>query len=108
MCGGVRGWYSVPVSRVTIVVVADVPRDGLAAFQEYERKVLALLGEHGGQVERRLRTADELVEVHVVSFGSREGLGSYLNDHRRLVHRELLAGVDLVQRVLEVTDVPER
>lgn len=89
------------------MVVADVPRDGVEAFQEYEREALALLSEHGGRVERRLRTADELVEVHVVSFGSRNGLGSYLNDHRRLAHRELLAGVDLVQRVLEVKDVAE-
>lgn len=92
------------MKRMTIVAIADVPADGIDAFLEYEDAVLPLLAEHGGLLERRLRTGDGLVEVHVVSFESRAGLDAYLNDPRRLTHREALAGVDIVQRVLEVSD----
>ena len=91
--------------RLTIVMVADIPPGAATAFQEYESLVLPLLGRHGGLLERRLRSDDGLSEVHIVSFASREGYESYMSDGERQSHRALLDGLDVVQRVLWVSDV---
>jgi hypothetical protein len=91
--------------RVVTVMIADIPPEGVAVFQEYEHRVLALLGRHQGRLERRLRTADELVEVHVVSFADDAGYQAYLVDPERLAHRQLLVGHEPTQRILEAFDV---
>ena len=54
--------------RHTLVLIARVPVEGVASFQEYESAVLPLLSEFGGLLERRLRNSDGTVEVHIVSF----------------------------------------
>ena len=90
---------------LTFVMVADVPPGAETAFQRYEALVLPLLARHGGRLERRLRTDDALCEVHIVAFASREGYTSYLADEERQSHRALLDGADVVQRLLQVTDV---
>ena len=90
-----------------LVLVVDVPADGVAAFQRYEELVLPLLARHGGRLERRLRTADALAEVHVVRFRDRGAYEEYAADPERARARGVLEGVALVQRVLEVTDVPD-
>lgn len=91
--------------KVTLVMVADVPRGAESAFQAYEAKVLPLLARHGGTLERRLRTDDALNEVHLVSFTSQEGYESYMADEERQSHRGLLHDLDVTQRVLRVNDV---
>ena len=91
--------------RLLFVMVADVPAQDVSAFREYEELVLPLLRRHGGVLERRLRTPDGSSEVHVVSFGEQAGYESYLADPERLRHREVLAGADVVQRLLRVVDV---
>lgn len=91
--------------KVTVVMVADIPDGAAAAFQAYEAKVLPLLERHGGRLERRLRTDDALNEVHVVSFTAQDGYESYLADAERQSYRGLLDGLDIVQRVLRVSDV---
>ena len=91
---------------LTIVMVADIPSSGVDRFQAYESAVLPLLPRHGGRLERRLRTGDALIEVHVVSFASQEGYESYLADEERQSHRGLLDGLDVAQRLLVVEDVP--
>ncbi len=92
-------------SRLTLVVVADVPPEGVAAFQRYEAAVLPLLHRHDGRLERRLRAAGGQAEVHVISFGSRSAYEAYLADPERRGHRAVLDGVTVTQRLLEVTDV---
>jgi hypothetical protein len=96
-----------PGERLIIVMVADIPEDGIDAFQQYEGVVLPLLAQHGGRLERRLRTTDSRVEVHIVSFDARAGFDAYMADPDRIAHRDLLAGVDVGQRVHEVQDVRE-
>jgi hypothetical protein len=91
--------------RLTIVMVADIPSGAEAGFQAYESRVLPLLQRHGGRLDRRLRTADALTEVHIVSFASPEGYQSYLEDPERQSHQGLLDVVDVTQRVLLVDDV---
>ena len=71
------------------------------AFRRYEDQVLPLLARHGGRLERRLRTADGAVEVHLLSFGSATAWHAYRDDPERLGHRPLLAGAEVGSRVLE-------
>jgi hypothetical protein len=52
------------------VLVIRLPADGVESFQRYESAVLPLLSDHRGQLDRRLRSADEQTEVHLVSFPS--------------------------------------
>lgn len=94
-------------TRLTLVMVADVAREGVEAFQRYEAAVLPMLERHDGRLERRLRTADGQAEVHIVSFGSRAGYDAYCADPERADHRTLLEGVALTQRLLEVIDAGE-
>jgi uncharacterized protein (DUF1330 family) len=56
------------------------------ALIAYEDKVLALLGEHGGRVLQRARTAgleDAPTEVQLIEFASRAGYDGFLADGRR-------------------------
>jgi hypothetical protein len=74
----------------TFVVIARVPPAGVADFQRYESEVLGLLGEHDATLERRLRSDDGTLEVHVVTFGSAAALDLFRADPRRAavaVHR---------------------
>jgi hypothetical protein len=92
---------------VLLVQTIRVPLEGVDAFRRFEAAVLPLLPEHEARLERRLRTSDGRVEIHIVSFPSREALDRYRTDPRRQEHLHLLhesqAAVDLV----EVTDVTE-
>src|SRR6187200_180402 len=54
---------------VTYLMVARLDRHGVDQFAEYERLVLPLVGHHGGRLERRLATADRLIEVPDDPFG---------------------------------------
>lgn len=95
-------------ARLTLVVLVDVPPEGVDAFRRYEAAVLPLLERHDGRLERRLRTADGLSEVHVLSFGSRAAYESFAADPARAAHRAALEGVELRTRLLEVSDVDRR
>jgi hypothetical protein len=92
--------------RFAIVVIAELAAEAIDPFDDYERRVLPLLGRHGGQLERRLRTADGRTEVHLLSFATRAGYESYLADPDRAALRPLLAALDVRQRVLEMHDCP--
>jgi hypothetical protein len=70
-------------ARLTFVLIARVPPDGVAGFQAYEDAVLPLLSEHGGSLERRLRNGDGTIEVHIVSFDSDRSFQRYRDDPRR-------------------------
>ena len=69
--------------------------------------VLPLLAECGARLERRLRSLDGCVEIHIVSFPSREALDRYRADPRRQEHLHLLHESQAVLDLLEVTDVTE-
>ena len=78
---------------------------GVDTFEQYERIVLPLLGEHGGRLERRLRSPDRLTEVHVVWFESRDAFAGYREDPRRTEQAHLLAESGAEIELLEVDDV---
>jgi hypothetical protein len=79
-------------TRLTLVMLANVGREGVGAFQRYEAAVLPMLERHDGRLERRLRTADGQAEVHIVSFRSRDGYDAYIADPERAHHRAPLEG----------------
>ena len=83
------------------MAVIDIPPEAVAAFQRYEAGVLPLLALHGGRLDRRLSTRDGTTEVHVLSFASESHYRDYLDDPDRSSLRQLLDGVDLLQRVVE-------
>jgi hypothetical protein len=93
--------------RLTLVMIADLPADGIAAFADYEAQVLGMLRRHDGRLERRLRSADSRVEVHIISFGSRLAYEAYVADPERGGHRRILDGVHIGQTLIEVVDVSD-
>jgi hypothetical protein len=75
---------------VTFVLIARIPKEGIADFRAYEDAVLPLLPEFNGRLERRLRNADGTIEVHILSFASEADFQNYRNDPRRMAQAWLL------------------
>lgn len=73
-----------PADGPLYCVIARVPASGVASFARYEDAVLALLADHGGALDRRVRTADGTTEVHLVRFRDADGLARYRADPRRV------------------------
>lgn len=77
-------------SPLTFAFIARIPESGVAHFNAYEDHVIALLKEHGGELQQRLRTADGQTEIHVLSFANQAAFENYLDEPRRKAHAELL------------------
>jgi hypothetical protein len=75
---------------LTSVLIARIPPDGVEAFQAYEDRVLPLLNEHGGRLQRRLRNGAGTIELHIVSFPSDIAFKRYRSDPRRTAALPLL------------------
>ena len=92
-------------ARLTSVLIARVPPDGVASYQAYEEAVLPLLSEFGGLLERRLRNSDGTVEVHIVSFDSDQNLQRFRSDPRRASFSHLFEASAAKNEVFAMTDV---
>ncbi|OIJ63846.1 hypothetical protein [Streptomyces mangrovisoli] len=90
---------------VTYLMIARLPEGGLGDFDAYESAVLPLLAEYGGRLERRLRTLDEQVEAHLMTFPSDEDLAAYRADPRRAAAAPLLDSSGAAVELLAVCDV---
>ncbi|TQK44129.1 hypothetical protein FBY35_5614 [Streptomyces sp. SLBN-118] len=90
---------------VTYLMLARLPEGGLADFDAYESAVLPLLAEYGGHLQRRLRTLDDRVEAHLVTFPNSEDLAAYRADPRRSAAAPLLESSGAVVELLAVRDV---
>ena len=93
------------MSELLLVALVELAADAVEAGQRYEDQVLALLGRHGGRLERRLRTGDGRTEVHVIRFASREGYEGFLADPERIALRAALGDAAPTGRALEVHEV---
>jgi len=93
------------VSGLLLTLIARVPLEGVAAFQQYEDAVLPLLSEHGGALERRLRNGDGTIELHIVSFAKREALETFRADPKRLAAAPLLHKSWAAIELIELRDV---
>jgi uncharacterized protein (DUF1330 family) len=92
-------------ARLTSVLIARVPPDGVASYQAYEAAVLPLLSEFGGLLERRLRNSDGTVEVHIVSFDSDQNRQRFRSDPRRASLAHLFEASAASNEVFAMTDV---
>src|SRR3984885_12274642 len=93
-------------NRVTTVLVARIPPEGIADFRAYEDAVLPLLPEYNGCLERRLRNQDGTVEMHIVSFASEADFQNYRNDPRRIAQASMLKKSSAALERLAMTNVP--
>lgn len=75
---------------VTFVLIFRIPPKGVEDFRAYEEAVLPLLPEFNGRLERRLRSPDGTVEMHIVSYASDADRQKYRNDPRRAAQAWLL------------------
>ena len=75
---------------VTFVLIVRIPTEGIEDFRAYEEAVLPLLPEFNGHLERRLRSPDGTVEMHIISFASDADFQNYRNDPRRTAQAWLL------------------
>jgi hypothetical protein len=87
---GFADMTALQTDRVTSVLIARIPAEGVADFQAYEDAVLPLLPEFNGRLERRLRNVDGTIEMHIVSFASAADRQNYRNDPRRTAQAWLL------------------
>lgn len=85
-------------------MIARIPDGGLAAFDAYESAVLPLLADHGGRLDRRLRSLDGRTEAHLVHFDTATGLDSYRADPRRADAADLLAASGASIELIPVAD----
>jgi len=92
-------------ARLTFVLIARVPSDGIASFQAYEEAVLPLLSEFGGLLERRLRNSDSTIEVHIVSFDSEQNFQRFRSDPRRTSYAHLIERSSAKNELIAMTDV---
>jgi antibiotic biosynthesis monooxygenase (ABM) superfamily enzyme len=92
-------------NRVTRVLIARIPPEGIADFRAYEDAVLPLLPEFNGRLERRLRNRDGTVEMHIVSFASEADFQNYRNDPRRTAQASLLKKSSAMLESLPMTNV---
>jgi hypothetical protein len=90
---------------LTFAVIARIPAVGVEPYRRYETTVLALLPEHGGQMERRLATGDGEVEIHILAFQTADGFASFRQDPRRVAAEETLRLSGALTEVLEVHDI---
>ena len=94
-----------PPSSVTFVLIARIPPEGIGTFETYEDHVLPLLAEHGGVLQRRLRSGDGLVEIHVVCFPSAPAFEGFREDPRRAQHASELEASGARIELLQLEDV---
>ncbi len=93
------------MTDLVLALIARVPASGVSDFQAYEARVLPILGEYGGTLERRLRNADGTIELHVLRFDSRDGLDRFRQDKRRIEAAPLLQRSGATVELLELQDV---
>jgi antibiotic biosynthesis monooxygenase (ABM) superfamily enzyme len=92
-------------NRVTVVLIARIPIEGIADFRAYEDAVLPLLPEYNGRLERRLRNQDGTVEMHIVSFASEADFQNYRNDPRRTAQASVLKKSSAMVESFPMTNV---
>jgi len=90
---------------VTLTFVARVPHHGVDDFLKYERHIIPVVIEHGGLIERRLRSVDERVEIKVVRFPSQDAYEALARDYRCLAAQPLLESSEATVEVFAVQDL---
>ena len=85
-------------------MILRVPLDGVAPFMAYEHAVLPILADHGGVLERRLRSEGGTTEIHLIWFPSAAHFDAYRADLRRTEQAELLTQSGATSEIVRVED----
>ncbi len=88
-----------------LMQIVRIPAEGVAAFQQFESVVLPLMPNYDGQLQRRLRSADGRIEVHLLSFRSQQALDAYRADPVRVENLPLLTESGAVAEPMELIDI---
>lgn len=86
------------------LVVIDLTSANIDLFEAYERKVLPLLGQYGGQLKLGLRSTDGMTETHILYFPDVLSFDNFLSDPLR---KALQAEWTLTGALSSVTNVNE-
>ena len=90
---------------ILLGLIARIPTEGITPFNDYEAKVLPLLADHGGVLQRRLRTEDGTVEIHLVWFPSEAAFAAFRDDPRRAANAPLMTQSGAAAELLRLQDV---
>jgi hypothetical protein len=88
------------------VMIARIPVSGVVAFEACQSQVLPLLAEHDGQLQRRLRSDDGQIEVHLIWFPATAAFEAWRADRRRARHAPLLQAANIRAELLCLGDIP--
>lgn len=94
-------------TKLTMVMTASIPKEGVANFKSYEDKVIPILQKHGGTLERRLSNVDGTIEIHILSFNNQEAFEGYCYDPKRLEHTEVFDKSGAQTQLIQMDDVTE-
>lgn len=83
----------------------DLAGADLDAFEAYEDAVIPLLADHGAALQRRFRSPDEALEVHVLYFPTPEAMHAYLADPRRAAHAKMWETSRVSATLIEVNEL---
>ena len=90
------------------LVTIDLSQADLDVFERYEASVLALLPNHRGRLELRVRALDGQTETHLLYFPDEQAFDAFRSDPARLALAEewkrcgARSTVQLVERIAEV------
>ncbi len=90
-----------------LLIQIDLSSADLDRFEAYERAVLALLSDHGGVLELRVRGTDEATETHVIAFASEAGFDDFVHDPRRIALAQAWVDCGAKAQRWRVEDVAE-
>lgn len=88
-----------------ILVQIDLSGADLALFESYEARALAVLGQHGGRIEERVRTVSSTTEVQLLYFPDEAALSAFRSDPSRAALRALWVDCGATSTISEVVRV---
>jgi uncharacterized protein (DUF1330 family) len=88
------------------LVTIDLTSADVSAFEAYERKVLALLADHGGRLEFRVRSVDGTSETHLLQFPDAGAYDAYRADPRRQALQDEWGRCGATSSAVDVEPVP--
>ena len=72
-----------------VLALIRLPAGDLADFEAYESAVLPLLAAHGGALTMRVRSLDQTVEAHLLTFEDKAAFEAFRSDPARAALRGL-------------------
>ncbi len=98
------------VTPVMYALIARVSNHGVADFRHTRTPSFPcspLLAEHGGHLDRRVRSRDGTLEVHLLLFESDKSLDRFRADPRRVAANPMPEAASADLELIQVLSVPD-